>query len=277
MTAALQIVLCSDSPRRKQNWTDAIRELTCHVRTESEFAVGMAADLVITDRPLTSDQFAGRGEIGIIAVGVSTPADVLLPEDVTERELQLACSLLGQIVGLRRERSDEVRRRETLSHQVFTDSLTGLPNRRAYEAEVSRRLQSLARQERSLCLALVDLDQFKQVNDCDGHLEGDRTLVQAGVALGNSARSHDFIARLGGDEFVVLISNLAGDAAFQVIDRIRASVGRELADGPTASAGFVLVNQVVAEKLLFDAADRALRDAKSAGRDRTLQSSCEVP
>jgi len=186
----------------------------------------------------------------------------------------LACFLLGQIVGLRRDRGEELRKREVLNQQAFTDPLTGLSNRRAYDAEVSRRIQGLSRGLPNLCLVLIDLDHFKHVNDSLGHTAGDQFLKQAGTALASSVRNQDLVARFGGDEFVVLISNLAEETALLVVERIRASIGT-LEERTTASAGFCIVARPIDPVVLFEAADQALMKAKAEGRNRTLRSSCQ--
>ena len=101
-------------------------------------------------------------------------------------------------------------------------------------------------------------------------------LKLAGGALTDSVRSHDFVARLGGDEFAVLISNLAVDSAFAVVDRVRSSVGRGLEMQVTASAGFAMLTRAASAADLFQAADEALLKAKETGRSRTTKSEAMV-
>jgi diguanylate cyclase (GGDEF)-like protein len=129
-------------------------------------------------------------------------------------------------------------------------------------------------------VAIFDLDLFKRVNDACGHSVGDHVLRAAAKQLAGSVRSGDHVARLGGDEFGLLLENLSAEDAFAVIERIRESLhidpAPECRYEITASAGFVLLPQGPAdreapnEEILYQTASRALQQAKSAGRNRTV-------
>lgn len=233
-------------------------------------------DVVLTDKTLVdglaeinSDQLA-RGEIGIIRVGVEGIADIALPTEATDREVKLSCLLLAQIVRLRRERRENRRIRRVLSHLAMSDPLTGLPNRRAWDEELSCRISNLTKGG-TLLLAVLDLDQFKQINDEHGHLTGDEVLKNSAQALTAGAGSEDFVARLGGDEFGLMLTNYELSQAWSIVDRIRQLVHTDLspAEMVTSSAGFAIASDAIQAADLFAAADRALRDAKSAGGNRT--------
>jgi diguanylate cyclase len=245
-------------------------------------------EIVVTDRLPVDDQIPAcgpqlvRGEIGIVAVGVAGPADVSLPADHSARELRLACTLLAEIVRLRRRRGEDKRKHQTLHELAYRDPLTGVANRRMWENQFAETMKGavLAAGDPArlgLCLALFDLDFFKRVNDELGHLVGDQTLRQFAARLVQSVRQADLVARLGGDEFVALLSQLDERSAQSVVDRIRVAAALEVprADGThfqvTVSAGFVHLPagcQVSAGSAL-QAADRQLALAKSGGRNRT--------
>ena len=158
----------------------------------------------------------------------------------------------------------------------LVDELTGLPNRRAWQLELFSAIDHATQTGRSLCLAIVDLDHFKQVNSGWGHPVGDRLLIASAHALRSRLRPGDFVARLGGDEFGLLFAGLPPEKASSVVERVRAGVpvlaARDAPHVVGCSAGFACSNrgQPLSAEELFDAADRALATAKQQGRDRTV-------
>lgn len=237
-------------------------------------------DVVVTDRvPRASDAFApgAHRDAGVITFGAEQgAADVRLPADASPRELALACQLLAEVVRLRRRVRSASRQRRTLSRLALTDPLTGLSNRRAWEHELAARYQTARETGQPLCLALFDLDHFKQVNDAHGHMVGDRILQTTGKALQNGLRAYDLVARLGGDEFGVLLTDVTNEMAAAIIERIRLLVNVALRyASPTpvvASAGYAMVpiSGELSPEALFSAADNALAAAKNSGRDQTM-------
>ena len=122
------------------------------------------------------------------------------------RELTLACELLAQIVRLRRRERQAAEIHRELSAQAMSDPLTGLPNRRAWDLALTGALAVAAAEARDqLCLAILDLDHFKHINDLHGHVVGDEVLRASGRAIYDHLRQDDFVARLGGDEFGLLV------------------------------------------------------------------------
>jgi diguanylate cyclase (GGDEF)-like protein len=109
--------------------------------------------------------------------------------------------------------------KERLAWQASHDWLTGLSNRRAFEARLQRELDNS--KEGSLSLILLDLDQFKSVNDTCGHLAGDRLLCQLAQLLQQDRRSHDLVARLGGDEFALILPQCPLPDAVAIAERLR--------------------------------------------------------
>ena len=117
---------------------------------------------------------------------------------------------------------------ETLAHLVAqlrrlaaTDPLTGLANRASFRASAEREIALALRGERPSTLALLDLDDFKTVNDTRGHAAGDALLTELAAAWRAQLRHGDLLARLGGDEFVLLMPRTAKDDADRVLDRLR--------------------------------------------------------
>lgn len=202
--------------------------------------------------------------------------------DDAGRALRMCSQLIGQQVE-REWLMQELRAsNHALAMSALTDSVTGLPNRRAVMEELSRRLARRDREHGALLIAFIDLDGFKTINDLHGHEAGDKMLVLIADALSRTARTGDYCARLGGDEFVVLASvpTSEGDAALVALrQRLdEATCGRfELGDGIAIdyggpSIGTILVpadqHDVDAVLALADAAMYAVKRLRKAGRVR---------
>ncbi len=162
-----------------------------------------------------------------------------------------------------------------LSYHASHDILTGLVNRREFEARLERALKSAKARETSYALLYLDLDQFKIVNDSCGHSAGDALLGQLGALLKSKIRWRDTLARLGGDEFGVLLESCNLDEAMQTAESLRAAISEftfkwdERPFTLTVSIGVVPItaeNEDVAA--LLTAADSACSHAKDAGRNR---------
>jgi diguanylate cyclase (GGDEF)-like protein len=155
-----------------------------------------------------------------------------------------------------------------------TDSLTGLANRRELEQRFAGELERSTRSGRPLSIVVLDLDWFKEFNDRFGHAAGDRALVQLAQALRRATRTSDVVARLGGEEFAVLAPETDELEGYQLAERLRAEVRATFARQPekmTVSCGVASfpVHGITAGELLHSA-DRALYEAKEAGRDRSV-------
>lgn len=162
-----------------------------------------------------------------------------------------------------------------LSWQATHDALTGLANRREFEYRLELVLQNLARQQGRHAVLLLDLDQFKLVNDTCGHAAGDELLRHICALLQSGLREGDTLARLGGDEFGILLENCPPDMAEKIADGLRQIVqslhfawkGRPFLN--TISIGLVHIHQApVTVEACLRAADLACYMAKEKGRNR---------
>jgi diguanylate cyclase (GGDEF)-like protein/PAS domain S-box-containing protein len=162
------------------------------------------------------------------------------------------------------EREELLTRVEAMAR---TDELTGLPNRRAWDDELRRELARAGRRDYPVCVAMLDLDHFKEFNDAFGHQAGDALLREVGSGWRTVLRVTDFIARYGGDEFVLLLPDCAQDAATEVVNRLRAALPGELC----CSAGLAFWNGSMTADDLLGQADAALYEAKRAGRDQVIR------
>ena len=160
-----------------------------------------------------------------------------------------------------------------LRRQTREDPLTRLLNRRALDDELERECTRAARHGRPLTLALLDLDDFKQINDRHSHATGDRALVVIANCLSAARRASDVLARLGGEEFVLLLPETSAPQALQICERIRASIADQrwatLSIRPlTVSIGIVQLREGEGAAEFIRRADRAMYVAKQRGKNR---------
>ena len=179
----------------------------------------------------------------------------------------------------RRELEISLQKSEQLYRELANaDSLTGLPNRRAFDERLEEEWQQALRTQRCLALLAIDVDLFKCYNDLYGHIGGDECLRFIGTAIARSKPSHTgFAARIGGEEFAVILSNTQMDQALLVAEEIRSAVaaaGLSNSGSPhlvqTISAGVAAATpkQDQTSMSLMAAADHALYRAKYLGRNR---------
>jgi diguanylate cyclase (GGDEF)-like protein len=169
-----------------------------------------------------------------------------------------------------------IKLREELREQAIRDPLTGLYNRRYLEESLAHELYRSQRQKVQLCVAMIDLDEFKQVNDSFGHGAGDFVLRHIGRILRENLRNTDILSRYGGDEFLLVLPDSSLDDTRQRLDQIRILIkeqairyGEKLIGPMTVSTGIAEAKEhsFVAREIIR-AADEALYTAKQAGNDQ---------
>jgi diguanylate cyclase (GGDEF)-like protein/PAS domain S-box-containing protein len=184
--------------------------------------------------------------------------------------------MIGVVVVLRDE-SEQRRVGDRLAFEANHDALTGLPNRRAFEAQLARLSRSHAVPPVGHALLLMDLDHFKAVNDRAGHAAGDALLQAIGPAVAPLLRGCDMFARIGGDEFAILLADCSLSMAEAVAGALRSALRRlstlprSCWHGVDASIGVCpFSSNEGAPADLLRAADRACYAAKAAGRGRVF-------
>lgn len=178
----------------------------------------------------------------------------------------IIASLLGREVAAVIGRADVI---EQLTDDALTDPLTGLPNRRAWNAALERALG----QQAPVAVAMLDIDFFKQFNDNHGHPAGDRLLREAAAAWRSEMRARDFLARLGGEEFALLLTGDDAQTVTALVERLRA----RMPEHQTCSAGIALRHDGDTPDALLSRADQALYAAKQGGRNRSVFSEGNDP
>jgi diguanylate cyclase (GGDEF)-like protein len=157
----------------------------------------------------------------------------------------------------------------------LTDEFTGLPNRRAFTQRLKDEISRAQRFGSPLALAMIDLDEFKAINDLHGHAAGDAILRSYAADVLTVLRHHDLVARYGGEEFAVLLPNTTQEGAVAAITKARNRAlqvecefqGRTF-KLPSFSTGISLYSIGETHTDLIDRADRALYRAKRLGRNR---------
>lgn len=155
-----------------------------------------------------------------------------------------------------------------------TDSLTGLPNRGAYDKRFSEEYKRWSRHPEPLCLAVIDIDHFKKINDKFGHSVGDKTLQVVAQTLRKNLRQSDFLARYGGEEFVCLLLSTDAKEMMTPLEKIRKAVEsipfkvKNERLNITISVGVTMLLASDNVHTVFDRADKALYEAKNTGRNK---------
>ena len=180
-----------------------------------------------------------------------------------------------RVVALEAEASSYKQKLFTQRVAALSDQLTKLPNRMAYEEKAQFEVQRAQKTGSPLCIAIVDIDHFKKINDTYGHSVGDKTLQVIAKHIRQYLPKEDFVARWGGEEFVMLLPNSTIEQAFAKIELVREKVsalpfkfkGQRVT--VTLSAGLSQITQKITLEEAFEKADTLLYKAKDAGRNKT--------
>jgi diguanylate cyclase (GGDEF)-like protein len=194
----------------------------------------------------------------------------------------LLASLIHELRrGRQRERHlaelyDELLRKEAeLEQLAITDALTGLYNRRFFQSRLAAEVGRAKRYGRVLSLVMLDLDNFKEINDQHGHQVGDHVLAEVGKILAGNVRASDIVCRYGGEEFAALLPETGPEQAGRAAEKLRTRLKEHFQGGSdsvalTVSLGVASYPSpcVADENDLVKRADAALYEAKGLGRDR---------
>ncbi|HET9700301.1 MAG TPA: diguanylate cyclase, partial [Burkholderiales bacterium] len=244
------------------------------VNRAAEALLGKRAGTVIQEGML--QLFDNPGDMQRRLDAPSAGPDIIVYND---RTLSLQVSTIwdreGATVGsaaLFRDITEEKRLEDELRRLAVTDPLTGLYNRRHLSQALEREFDRSRRHQLPLSVLMCDVDHFKRFNDKHGHECGDHVLQMVARHLTAALRTHDLPCRYGGEEFLAVLPSTAAAGARSVADRLRRDIAANPVDGLhiTVSIGVATFPVVAADspQALIDAADRALYDAKEAGRNR---------
>jgi|688.fasta_scaffold107459_3 diguanylate cyclase (GGDEF)-like protein len=166
---------------------------------------------------------------------------------------------------------------ERLSELAMTDPLTKIMNRRAFSKKLIEEIDRSSRYKHSMVLAMIDVDHFKHFNDTEGHVLGDEALKKIAQVFSGNLRKSDALARYGGEEFIIMMPETKLGSGNEICERLRAAVEAISFQGQQRSA-YLTVSIGLCEfpesgegsEDLIEAADKALYEAKQAGRNRVM-------
>lgn len=251
--------------------------------------------VIIGDSGLTPGNVAELGKLKMKRLNVSLPlvfvgglnvmlraktylsevVDEILPADMPVEE---ALSRIEPLLRSRRAFLELSRVTARLRELSLTDELTGLPNRRWFTRDLKKGFEMAKRLRAPLACIMIDIDDFKDVNDSYGHTVGDVILTQFGLLINGIKRAYDIVSRLGGDEFGWILFNANREKACSVVERARKIVSMHRFEiqshhiNITASFGVATFcgDGVKSHEMLIEMADKALYVAKERGKDSVV-------
>ena len=164
-------------------------------------------------------------------------------------------------------------KKDQYMHEAYTDELTKIPNRAKFNLYFERVLREAEKKHNENILVLMDLDNFKQINDRYGHMVGDAVLQEFSRLVLSNIRAKDFFARWGGEEFILLLEDTSLEHAIGITEHLRKIVEKhdfEIDQTITCSFGLVSAKEGVGAEQLFHKADNALYQAKNSGRNKLV-------
>jgi diguanylate cyclase (GGDEF)-like protein len=249
-------------------YEDAVAEAERAVLRAGRLEESAAGDGVILSLPLGPPQPGGDPH------GVLTVVRTRRPFNDDERELLQSLAAQAALALENVDLHFQVRR------QAVTDELTGLANHGRFQALLGAEIEQVRRYHHPLGLIMLDIDDFKSINDTYGHLQGDIVLKAVARVVRENSREADTPARYGGEEMALILPHTDLDGAHAIAERVRAAIAelripRTEDDGTlrvTASVGVAATRDGTREALIADA-DGALYDAKRQGKNRTVRAS----
>lgn len=269
--AAMDVAYRQQLAERRRSIQEIQESLADQLREAAKQCEDFGASLEIE---LNRLQRAGNIQVlGVLRQALINETQKLLQNNKgLSTKLQQIDSALDRLQADNEDLTEEITRVHLLS---LTDELTSLPNRRAFMRRLEDEVGRVQRYGSPLSLAMIDLDDFKQINDQYGHTAGDEVLRNFSANILSVFRHHDMVSRYGGEEFAVLLPNTNNEGALWALKKVqkRAQDIRYECNGvtlpmPTFSAGVALYKPGETPSSLISRADSALYRAKRMGRNR---------
>lgn len=209
-----------------------------------------------------------RGEHNYVVTGLAAGANDYVTKPFDRNELLARVRVGAQMVSLYAELAVRMRELDALATM---DGLTGIANRRAFQARLDAEISRTNRYHSPLALIMLDVDHFKSLNDAHGHQAGDKVLQTMGRLLTSSSRETDLVARYGGEEFAVILVNADKAAAHEIAERLRARIEAETWPYQPITVSIGITSWTSADggaSEMIRQADQALYLAKQNGRNQ---------
>jgi diguanylate cyclase (GGDEF)-like protein len=290
MVGKFNVLVVDDDPDKRMLLMVALQMAGYEVRTANDGEEGLSAvesyqpDLIITDvmmPKMDGYELARRVRANPLTRFVPIIIQTAARNDAQDQRRGSEVGALGYITDptdidllLARARTllDFKRYLDTCEEEAFTDHLTGLANRRRFERQLEREVSRTLRYSRPFCLLLLDIDNFKEVNDTYGHDAGDEAIRRLSLTLQAGTRGIDLAARIGGEEFAVILPETEFEGGVDVAERLRAAISEtEIPNVGRITASFGVGEFPLCAatgRELVTLADAALYEAKRQGRDR---------
>lgn len=263
--------------------SDVMSSFSCTRETfENDKAFNNTLAHNLVDTTQTLDISTNLVELkGFVASKLSTIKEALEKkrkhDDLQLKKATVRVKKLRQnITGMKREIVQVQKKARVLEEETLLDPLTGVHNRRAYEKRIQEELARFERHEEVFSLLMIDIDNFKSINDRYGHWAGDRCLQELTKLIERILRGTDFLARFGGEEFITILPGTDEQGIYIVAEKLRELVDRacflyqdkEIPLTVSVGGTTVTPSDIDAETI-FKRADKALYEAKRTGRNRS--------
>jgi diguanylate cyclase len=230
----------------------------------------------LSDNNIESLKQAVEGHVNRLQLALTQFSEQSVPNDERDILRKQLHSLSGKVKEMEASEKSIRDKLKEETQRAMTDTLTGLPNREAYNDRIYQEAQRWQRYGKQLTLAVIDIDFFKKINDNYGHLIGDKVLKIVAMTVSKLLREVDFMARFGGEEFVVILPETDAGNALILLNRVREG----LANKPlkykqdkislTVSIGISQFTEKDTIETVFARADEALYKAKESGRNQCI-------
>jgi len=264
--------------------TGLVSSISCSRETyESNKAFNNTLAYDLEDTTETIHKCANLIEIrGFVAAKLATIKESIKKKrEQDEHRLKRATEelkrLRQQVAGMKREIVYVQKRAKDLEEETLLDPLTGVHNRRAYEKRLLEEMENFRRSGEIFSILMIDIDQFKSINDCYGHWAGDRCLEELTKLINKILRGTDFLARYGGEEFITILSGTDQRGVRIVAERLRKLIERarfiyQNEEIPlTVSIGGTTIDASDQDiETIFKRVDTAMYEAKKKGRNRSV-------